>query len=341
MIRIFSSYGPRGASTRVRVYDWLDYLGVTAERHEYLGLASNSIRNLLRHPQRVLGAELEIRRLSIGPGERVIVSREISPLSRGGLERNILEAAGFGVYDFDDALFNTSAKWPKSLWPKERIWKNACASANLVVAGNEYLANAAESLNRNVCVIPSCVDPGTYVQKTFYAMGNFPVAVWVGSPDTERFLKPIEQPLLRMNAKYGLRLMFISDGQQSLGALDSMVDRIQWEPGLANRMLHEADFGLMPLPDTPFTRGKCAYKLLQYAAAGLPVIGSAVGVNTEVLERLSGIVCHSSDDWIDGMTSIIELSVEERKHMGAAAYAGVCANYSFARWADEWKQLVA
>ncbi len=39
----------------------------------------------------------------------------------------------------------------------------------------------------------------------------------------------------------------------------------------------------MPLPDTAWTRGKCAFKMLQYMACCVPVIVSPVGMNKEVL----------------------------------------------------------
>ena len=41
----------------------------------------------------------------------------------------------------------------------------------------------------------------------------------------------------------------------------------------------------MPLHDGVYERAKCGYKLLQYAASGVPAVGSPVGVNVSILER--------------------------------------------------------
>ena len=49
--------------------------------------------------------------------------------------------------------------------------------------------------------------------------------------------------------------------------------------------LQSLDVGLMPLPDTPWTRGKCAFKMLQYLACGVPAVVSPVGMNAEVLAQ--------------------------------------------------------
>ena len=48
--------------------------------------------------------------------------------------------------------------------------------------------------------------------------------------------------------------------------------------------LQSFDVGIMPLPDEPWERGKCGFKLIQYMACGKPVVASPVGVNEQIVE---------------------------------------------------------
>jgi glycosyltransferase involved in cell wall biosynthesis len=166
------------------------------------------------------------------------------------------------------------------------------------------------------------------------------VAVWLGSPSTEPFLCHIAPALLAEHRRSGLRLRVISAGTAPLGDLDAMTDRVAWAPSVAERTLASADVGLMPLPDDPWTRGKCGYKLLQYAAAGLPVIGSPVGVNNEVLRELGGLGATTTAEWADALRLVVDGSEDERAAMGARALSGVEREFSFRRWADEWRRAV-
>ena len=68
-----------------------------------------------------------------------------------------------------------------------------------------------------------------------------------------------------------------------------MTDRVEWDGARTDALLAGADCGVMPIPDTPFTRGKCGYKLLQYGAAGFPAVGSPVGVNAGLIDELDGL----------------------------------------------------
>jgi glycosyltransferase involved in cell wall biosynthesis len=111
-----------------------------------------------------------------------------------------------------------------------------------------------------------------------------------------------------------------------------MTDRVTWAGPATDALLAEADCGLMPLPDDTWTRGKCAYKLLQYAAAGLPVIGSPVGVNARVLDELAGSAATDSDSWVEAVVELLRAPETERRARGLAARRGVEEHYSYTAW---------
>lgn len=333
-----TTYGSGAGSSRVRVFDWLDHFGVGATVESYTGHATNSPRALLREPVKLVRAEARARTLSRRVSGRIaLVSRQASPLSRGGLEARTLRAAGHGVYDFDDALHLSQTS---KMFPKRLVWQRAVTAADIVIAGNDTLAEAAARYSRDVVVIPSCVEPADYRRKEQYSLAGAPRAVWIGSRSTEAYLRAIAAPLLKVHRSHGLRLTLISSGRASNGDLDAMIDRIEWDVDTFGRHLAEADFGIMPLSDDPWTRGKCAYKLLQYGAAGLPIVGSPVGANRDVLGRGGGLSPESVSDWSEALEQIVQEPEGLRAHRGNTARRSVERHYSFQAWAEVWRSSV-
>jgi glycosyltransferase involved in cell wall biosynthesis len=333
-----TSYGRRAGSARVRVFDWLDRVGVDATTHSYLDGSDNSARSLLRDPFATTFAEARLRSLRAHVGENtVLLSRQASPLSTGTVEAGLLGAAARGVYDFDDALYLSRS--PR-LFPKSRIWRRAVEAADVVIAGNDVLAEAADGLNAATTIVPSCVDPGDYIVKTDYEVGEVPRAVWIGSPATEKYLDAIAPALTRLHLSHRMRLSLISAGDRDLGALADMTDRIVWDPATVAAELARADVGIMPLPDDPWSRGKCAYKLLQYAAGGLPLVASPVGANAAVLRAGHGLGPSSVDDWGQALTAVIEEGGTARARRGKAARETVVESFSFDAWASRWTAAV-
>lgn len=336
-LAVVTAYGPKAASARVRAYEWLEHLGLAAEHYDYIGSADNQPRTLARHPLKTLGAEAYrsamIRRVA---GRTLLLGRRASPFSRGGFERRLLESAGRGVYDFDDALYAGSAKGLNRLWSTADVWRAAVGTADVVVAGSALLANEADRFARDVRVIPSCIAPEKYLLKDDYELSEVPRAVWLGTPATEGFLGVVAPALLALNRSHGLRLELISRGEAPLGELEEIVDRVEWSAETALPRLNQSDFGIMPLPDTPYTRGKCAYKLLQYSAAGLPAVASPVGANREALAAVGGSAADSIDEWVGAIEELIGLTSEDRARRGRQAREGVVAAYSFSAWEREW-----
>lgn len=332
-----SSYGPGAGSTRVRLYDWFRHIAVVPEYHGYLGASDNAVRRLVRAAPRVARAEWGLHTLrSRLAGRTLVLGRQASPFSRGRLEERLLRGAQRSTYDFDDALYADTARVRARVWSRPRMWRRAVSSADTVVAGSDILAEAASRFSTNVVVIPSCIEPDDYVVKHAFERTGSARAVWIGSPATEPYLRTLTSPLLAMHQRSGLRLSVVSAGQASLGALDAMVDRVAWTPEGFAAVLAEADFGVMPLPDSPYARGKCAYKLLQYAAAGLPLVGSPVGANELALDRLGGFSASSDAQWEDAMCTIIDASAQQCRQWGRTAREQVITHYSFSSWKSRW-----
>ena len=330
---VASSYGRAGASSRVRALEWLDFLGLHAEVLDYLGTANVRPATLARRPLGVLRAENRLRRARSRPApDRLLVSRSIGPFTGGRLEAVLLQRAAWGVYDFDDALHADERGGIHRFFGEAAAWAPAVRSADLVVAGNTYLADAASEHNPNVEVIPSCVHPDDYPHKKDYSVGPVPRLIWMGSPSTERYLEAIAPALLQVHRRTGARLTVVSAGDRPLGDLASMTDRVTWDGRRTDALLAEADCGLMPLPDTAFTRGKCAYKLLQYGAAGLPAVASPVGVNADVIEETSGLAASDVDSWADALVAVLEEPESARRARGLAARRAVEGGYSYAAW---------
>lgn len=340
-LQVVVPYGPAGSSARVRAFDWLDATGTAADVHDYLGLPVNAPKLVLGDPAAAVRAEVGLRRLARRVGDdTVYLVREASPFSRGRVEKALLRNAARSVYDFDDALHVTRPGLVEAVFSKPKKWSRALEGADVVIAGNQLLAAAAQDAgHQDVRLIPSCVQPDDYRLKTDFAQGAAPRAVWLGSPSTEPYLGSIEAPLLAAHRSHGLRLTVISAGDRDLGGLGVMVDRVAWTPD-AGRRLADADFGIMPLPDDAWTRGKCAYKLLQYGAAGLPMIGSPVGANRGALATMDGLAAGSDDEWYDALVTLATAPESQLAGYGARARSGVEQGYSFAAWTPTWLDAV-
>ncbi len=338
-------YGPLAGSARVRVYAWLARQGEPVQVHDYLGAGSAGIGTLARRPGSVVRAELRLRHLARHlarrGADRLLLHREASPLSRGGIERRLLTGAAFSVYDFDDALqSDTGGSLPRRAFSKPAKCAAAVTHADRVIAGNDVLADWAGTRARDVVVIPSCVEPAEYVRKSSYQLHDPPRIVWMGSPSTERYLQLVSRPLLTLHRAFGARLTVVSGGNAPLGPLAQMSDRVPWHPDSCGALMADADVGIGPLDDTRYARGKCAYKLLQYGASGLPLVASPVGANAAALRLLGGTPAGDPDSWYDALAQVLQSTAAARACAGRAARLGVEEHYSFRAWDGAWRAAV-
>ena len=341
-LAVFLPYGPEAASARIRVFGWLEHLGLPASVHAFVGRANARAGTLLRRPVSTADAERHLRRVAREPHGRVLLHREASPLSDGAVEERLLRLATFSVYDIDDA---TQWDWGdghpvRRMIPKAAKTIRAAHHADRVIAANNELAEWASCWAKDVVVIPSCVSPESYETKAAYDLSDPPRLGWIGSPATEHYLGSIAHPLLEVHRRTGARLTVISSGHRSLGALDVMVDRVRWTRSGAEWILARWDVGLMPLAKGLYERGKAGYKLLQYGAARLPTVGSPVGVNTEILAATGAPSPRSTGEWLDALIGMLEAGPSSREALGARARQVIEDGFSYATWERRWREAV-
>lgn len=338
---VASAYGAEAPSTRVRLYEWLEHLGIIAERHEYAGLGVNAPRLLLRRAHTAIAAERRTRSLPPSlTGRTLVLSREASPFSRGATEAAMLRAAGLGIYDLDDALYADRVGW-RTVLGKEPKCRRAMNAADRVIVGNDYLAEYAYDHATDVVIVPTCVEPKDYKSKTDHAISERPKIVWLGSLSSEEYLVRIAPALREVCQRTGAEVLVISAPRgMEHPELDGLVTRVPWEDRTFAKHLTSANVAIGPLPDSVYARGKCAYKLLQYGAASLPIVASPVGANALALKRFAGWPASTTDEWVDQLLWVISLDDNARAAAGARARRAVQEHYSYDAWAPVWRKAV-
>jgi glycosyltransferase involved in cell wall biosynthesis len=102
----------------------------------------------------------------------------------------------------------------------------------------------------------------------------------------------------------------------------------------------DMDLGLMPLMDTPWARGKCGYKLIQYMACGLPVIASPVGVNREIVQHgVNGFLAETDSEWRTALSTLLG-DPALRLTMGQAGRKMVEDRYSLQVWGPRVAEML-
>lgn len=342
MIHVVTPYGRNGPSSRVRVFEWLDRISAPSVVSSYISHSNASPSYIARHPLAVVAAERRLRRMASDRPQRLFLHREASPLSRGDVECRLLSSSQFAVYDFDDAL-----QWDwgaggrlRRLAPKAPKALIAAQHADRVIAGNHVLADWASEHNTDVVVIPSCVAPESYRQKTDYQLSDPPRLGWIGSPDNEVYLRLVAPALLEVHRRTGARLTLIGTTRPTLADLETLIDRVPWSETTQHRRLADFDLGIAPLPDEPYARGKCGYKLLQYAAAGTPALGSPVGVNVQILSQFGMRAPFDKGEWVDAIIEFLGRSTAARASLGGRAREVAQQHYSYDAWLSRWEESV-
>jgi glycosyltransferase involved in cell wall biosynthesis len=212
------------------------------------------------------------------------------------------------VVDYDDAVFHRYDMHPSSLMRAAmgRKIDRVMTSAALVIAGNNYLAERARQAGATrVEYLPSVVEVNRYAVRQDPVPSDSPIKVgWVGSPVTAPYLEGIRDAIGLLARDFPIQMVLIGTGKSNpFPGIQTQF--LPWNEEMELSIGRLFDIGIMPLVDGPFERGKCGYKLVQYMAAGLPVVASPVGVNRQmVIPGENGYLARSGQEWLEAFRKL-------------------------------------
>lgn len=266
--------------------------------------------------------------------EVAFVQRQVDMLPQLSLER----AAARGrrlIYDVDDAIWHDAAGaggHPLALLKGTRRKVDWLAQqADHVVVGNEMLAEYLAPRSHRLTIVPSLVDDDQAPVRHHEESSRL-VLGWIGSASTAPYLDRVMASIARLAKTLATPVCLLVVGGTARPIVGAELEVLPWSEEAERDALRRMDIGLMPLPDTPWTRGKCAYKALQYMASGIPCIADDVGISSEVIETGgAGRIARGPDGWYESLSELSE-SVELRQRLGNNGRGRVAADFSVRRW---------
>ena len=224
------------------------------------------------------------------------------------------------IYNFDDAVMYNDKTPEHDSRAHFRPWKRSVELADMVIVGSSYLAEHAQRFNSNVKILPIGLKVSDYEVNCPTKSDDRIRLVWIGSSSTLKYLAEINPVLEEIGTRFdNVILRIICDNFFDLQNMK--VEKRSWSKQTRAIDLATSDIGLVPLPDNRFTKGKCTFKILEYAAAGLPVVASPVGVNSEyVCDGVTGFHAVNTSQWVDRISSLIK-NPQLRKRMGEEGLA--------------------
>lgn len=305
---LFISKGEDASSTRYRALQFFPLWRAAGFEPAHV-TASGGLRatlDMLRQARRV---------------DVVIVLRKTFPAALLWLLRR---ASRRLVFDFDDAIFcNTDGTPSRTRMVRFVAMARAC---DHVFAGNAFLAGNAAAFNPAVTLVPTCVDAARYRVDAEKPADSLDL-VWIGSHSTRKYLAEAMLWLkVAADRVPGLRLKIIADFD--LPGCGVATLPVAWRTESEAQELAASHIGIAPMRNDDWSRGKCALKVLQYMAAGLPVVSSKAGANAEVIvEGETGYLVSTTAEWAERI-ALLAGDAELRRHMGEAGRRRAATDYS-------------
>jgi glycosyltransferase involved in cell wall biosynthesis len=331
----FPRYSSLAASSRTRFFQYVPYLKACGIELQVVPLLGDEYIRSLYFMER-----LPVLSIPMGYLNRVgayikahsydllWIEKELFPWLPAWAEELLYLRGIPYVVDYDDAVYL------RYNLHHDRLIRTLLGKSNsismkraaTVVVGNNYLAEYARQAGaRKIEYLPTVVDIDRYPISEKKSK-EFRIG-WIGSPITAPYLGLVKDALYDVCQQTDARIVLIGAGERDfLPGLEK--ENLAWSEDSEVANIQSCDVGIMPLPDEPFAQGKCGYKLIQYMAAGLPVVASPVGVNARIVEQgKTGFLASSREEWKQALVTLYE-DAGLRNIMGSAGRQKVEKEYT-------------
>lgn len=251
----------------------------------------------------------------------------------------------FVVWDFDDSILLSGEI-------SKREWKLLLEHSDCIVATSDYLLKDLITKAKKIKMPTTdgfcdSIDLVQYMNKRKSVYNNVIKLVWVGTHSNLHNVVKI-LPQLDFAGKiikeHGKKLELhivcnIDTSEMYFNYKNINVFFSKWTRKKAEDAILNAHIGLMPIPDNDFAKGKGGFKLVQYIASGIPVVGSNVGFNKEIISENVGMLINEEKFWCD---AVVEYGLNYEKWEKACVFAQsrYVEKFSFKHNLETWKKIL-
>lgn len=224
--------------------------------------------------------------------------------------------------------------------------------ARVCVAASRYLNDYLSQFNKNVYYLPTGVDLDAFKFKPLSDKDDF-VFSWHGSVNRREILEYTHfliECFMCLRERYDfIKLWIAADGIYG-GELKKMIEGYRltgleykgWvEPDDVPRYLEGTSVGLIPLfPDSRFNLSKSPVKLLEYMAAGKPVIASPTGEAKHIVKNgHNGFLARDKHEFVYYMEELIK-DISLARNLGMNGRTSIEKEYSLEGMGRELYQII-
>lgn len=338
-ITILTKYTSQGASSRYRYFLFINdllkqdvnieidaFLDTSYLRKLYKNEKKNKIKILIAYFKRIF--------VLMNSAENLIIEYEALPYVPYFIEKIFLKNKNY-ILNFDDNIWD-NYKTNRLLKNKlDNLVKNAAG----VIVANDFLKERVLKLNSNIIKIPTVLDLTNYEENEISKYEKFTL-VWIGSPATYKYIKSHTNVFLKLLDVIDYKLVIIASKSLAKDAIDGIdMEFFDWSASTEVEILKKSHVGLMPLDDDMFSQGKSAFKIIQFMAAGLPVVASSIGENKIVVQNnITGFLAENESDWVNAISTLSNNTVLYNEFVNTSKSNAY--EYSIQKYAKEFNSFI-